>query len=240
VGALTGDLRESISGGKPPVLVTGIKSKPIYATLRPDLSGRFHLLVGQGSGGDVLLRLLAEMPNGADVEVLYATELLSGKVGWDEQRKSHHSELNRWDSLRLSHPTKIEDIRAPVRLRVFSSFIELLAHLDQVLAGSFIGTRLYVAGSESFLGSVSQVAAKFNLTTDEVQQEQCGSAARRVYCIHCKASQENVATNIVRCSGCGRHLLVRDHYSRRLAAYMAVMADAESPGVLPPIEERFA
>jgi hypothetical protein len=43
----------------------------------------------------------------------------------------------------------------------------------------------------------------------------------------------------VKCAGCGRHLFVRDHYSRRLAAYMGVMADAEAPGELPPIEEVF-
>ena len=33
--------------------------------------------------------------------------------------------------------------------------------------------------------------------------------------------------------------LVRDHYSRRLAAYMGVMADAETPGELPPVREVF-
>ncbi|HQU42797.1 MAG TPA: dimethylamine monooxygenase subunit DmmA family protein [Pirellulales bacterium] len=73
-----------------------------------------------------------------------------------------------------------------------------------------------------------------------MQREHCGSAARRVYRIHCKTSHENVKTNLVPCTGCGRQLLVRDHYSRRLAAYMGVMADAESPGKLPPVQERFA
>ena len=102
-----------------------------------------------------------------------------------------------------------------------------------------MGTRLYVAGSESFLGSSVRVALKYNLNCDEVQCEHCGSAARRVYCVHCKASNEGVKTNIVKCAGCGRHLLVRDHYSRRLAAYMGVMADAEVPGELPPIREVF-
>jgi dimethylamine monooxygenase subunit C len=38
---------------------------------------------------------------------------------------------------------------------------------------------------------------------------------------------------------CSRWLLVRDHYSRRLAAYMGVMVDAEVPGVLPPLVEVF-
>src|SRR5262249_27061056 len=102
-----------------------------------------------------------------------------------------------------------------------------------------MGTRLYVAGSESFLGSAVRVALKYNLNSDEVQCAHCGSAARRVYCIHCKASNEGGKTNIVKCAGCGRHLFVRDHYSRRLAAYMGVRADAEAPGELPPIQEVF-
>jgi len=66
-----------------------------------------------------------------------------------------------------------------------------------------------------------------------------GAPARRVYCIHCRATTEEVRTNIVSCVDCKRWLLVRDHYSRRLAAYMGVMADAESPGELPPVREVF-
>jgi dimethylamine monooxygenase subunit C len=43
----------------------------------------------------------------------------------------------------------------------------------------------------------------------------------------------------VSCAGCARWLLVRDHYSRRLAAYMGVMVDAEAPGALPPLKDVF-
>jgi dimethylamine monooxygenase subunit C len=87
---------------------------------------------------------------------------------------------------------------------------------------------------------VEQTAARYNLESDELQREHQGSSARRVFCIHCQSSQDGVTTNIVRCRGCGRHLVVRDHYSRRLAAFMGVMADAEAPGRLPEIREVFA
>ena len=37
-----------------------------------------------------------------------------------------------------------------------------------------------------------------------------------------------------------RDLLVRDHYSRRLAGFMGVMVDAEVPREVPPIKETFS
>jgi hypothetical protein len=195
------------------MLVTGIKSRPIYTTLQPDPGGRQHVLVGQGSGGEALVRVLRGLPpQGAEAVVIYA--------GWPLQ-----ADLASLD---------------PRGLRLHLSEAEAVADLDRTLAGCFMGTRVYVAGSESFIGSCVRVSSRYAMNTDEVQCEHTGSAARRVYCIHCKASNEDVTTNIVRCAGCGRHLLVRDHYSRRLAGFMGVMVDAEVPGVIPPVQEVFS
>ncbi len=116
---------------------------------------------------------------------------------------------------------------------------DLLGRFRTILAASLMGTRLYVAGPESFIGLAMKIAIEFNLNKDEIRAEECGTLARRVYCIHCRATTESVRTNIVRCVGCERWLLVRDHYSRRLAAYMGVMVDAEAPGELPPLKEVF-
>jgi hypothetical protein len=115
----------------------------------------------------------------------------------------------------------------------------LLDRFRTLLEQSLMGTRLYVAGPESFIGLAMKVALEFNLNKDEIRAEECGTTARRVYCIHCRATTENVRTNIVCCVDCGLWLLVRDHYSRRLAAYMGVMVDAEAPGELPPVKEVF-
>jgi dimethylamine monooxygenase subunit C len=57
--------------------------------------------------------------------------------------------------------------------------------------------------------------------------------------MHCQTAMENVTTNIVQCKDCNRWLLVRDHYSSRLAAYMGVMVDAEAPGERPEVKEVF-
>jgi DNA-directed RNA polymerase subunit RPC12/RpoP len=64
--------------------------------------------------------------------------------------------------------------------------------------------------------------------------------ARRVQCVHCKGITEAVTTQPARCSRCGLTLLVRDHYSRRIAAFQGVCIDAEEPGVVPPTEDVFA
>jgi hypothetical protein len=123
---------------------------------------------------------------------------------------------------------------------LFDDSAALLGRAREILERSVMGTRVYVAGPESFIGRVLQLAAAFNLNKDEIRAEHAGSAARRVHCVHCRAGTEDVRTNIVRCSGCARWLLVRDHYSRRFAAYMGVNVDAEAPGELPPIREIYS
>jgi hypothetical protein len=124
-------------------------------------------------------------------------------------------------------------------VKVFPDSPALLAHLRRVFDAALMGTRLYVAGPEAFIGLVMRLATEFNLNRDEIRAEECGSRARRVHCVHCRAATEEVTTNIVECSGCRRWLIVRDHYSRRYAAYMGVMVDAEVPGERPPVQEIF-
>ena len=198
------------------MLVTGIKSKPVYEPLRPDTGGRYHLMLGFGPGGSALLRVLGEMGSAAphaldNTQVLYAAD---------------------------SSPAVEAFKRMPLRaFTLFADPGQLLDSFRRVLEASLMGTRLYVAGPESFIGLAMKLALEFDLNKDEIRAEEMGSLARRVYCVHCRATAENVRTNIVRCAACERWLLVRDHYSRRLAAYMGVMVDAEAPGELPPIKE---
>ena len=207
------------------MLVTGIKSKPVYAPLRADPRGRYHLMLGLGVGEVALLRVLREL-QAAALEGLARTRvlLIPGPAVGDASTAEARREI---ESLPLQE------------VRAFSDVAALLGEFKSLLADSAMGTRLYVAGPESFIGLAMKIALEFNLNKDEIRAEELGSLARRVYCIHCRTTAENVRTNIVRCLGCERWLLVRDHYSRRLAAYMGVMADAEAPGELPPLKEVF-
>jgi dimethylamine monooxygenase subunit C len=206
------------------MLVTGIKSKPVYAPLQADTRGRYHLMLGMGVGAAPLLRVIAEMavaaPRGLqNTHVLFVPDAGAADAGT---------------------AAEVERFRVAVgNVQAFPSTPALLGEFRSTLGKSLMGTRLYVAGPESFIGLVMKIALEFNLNKDEIRAEECGTLARRVYCIHCRATTENVRTNIVRCVECDRWLLVRDHYSRRLAAYMGVMVDAEAPGELPPLKEVF-
>jgi dimethylamine monooxygenase subunit C len=205
------------------MLVTGIKSKPVYAPLQPDLRGRYHLMLGLGVGAGPLLRVLDEMQSAGE------QALANTRVLFIPEADAEHAaaQIERFES------ASVGDVRS------FPDTASLLARFRDILQKSLMGTRLYVAGPESFIGTAMKIALEFNLNKDEIRAEECGTLARRVYCIHCRETTESVRTNIVKCAGCARWLLVRDHYSRRLAAYMGVMADAEAPGELPPLKEVF-
>ena len=92
------------------------------------------------------------------------------------------------------------------------------------------------------MGGMTQVAAAAQaagLVYEAVQMEHRGSLARRVQCVHCKGVTENVTHDPFVCSHCGLNLFVRDHFSRRLAAFQGVNIDAEDPGLVPESVERF-
>jgi hypothetical protein len=217
------------------MLVTGIKSKPVYAPLQADIRGRYHLMVGMGVGADPLLRVIAEMRAAAEASLKNTRVLF---VPGPEAGGARAPGAAVPDARAASGGQQFETA-AVADVQLFRSTPALLERFRSVLEQSLMGTRLYVAGPESFIGLVMKIALEFNLNKDEIRAEECGTLARRIYCIHCRATTEDVRTNIVRCIGCERWLLVRDHYSRRLAAYMGVMADAEAPGELPAIKEVF-
>ncbi|WP_297846368.1 dimethylamine monooxygenase subunit DmmA family protein [Pseudomonas sp.] len=197
------------------MLITGIKSRPVYDRLKPLPGGIRHIIVGQGSGGHAMLRLLADMA-GLDrpITLMYSQESFSGQDFLGQLQQ--HSE----------HP-----------LQVHTNNQALIEALKSQLGEARMGTRLYLAGSESFLGTAMQVATLFDLNGDEVLREHSGTLVRRVWCVHCDTYTENVTQRVYDCPGCGLTLVVRDHYSRRLAAFQAVKADAEVPGELPQAEE---
>jgi predicted RNA-binding Zn-ribbon protein involved in translation (DUF1610 family) len=197
------------------MLITGIKSRPVYDKLRPLTGGKRHVIAGQGSGAEAMVRLLGDLQEArAFTTVHYSTESFTGR-----------------NLVELLRPITVE------ALNIYETNHALVAALERSLSEARMGTRLYLSGSESFIGTAMQVATLYNLNTDEVLREHTGTLVRRVWCVHCDSYTENVTKRVFECPNCHRMLVVRDHYSRRLAAFQAVKADAEVPGELPQAEE---
>lgn len=189
-----------------------MKSQPIYPNLEWDLSGRQHLLLAGAEDAALARRLLAAPPSGP-LTVLHLQE------GADVPASAWQGEL-------------------PVGARYMGAADEsaALARLRRELEAAAMGTRLYLVGSEHLIWQASRLADAFGLGEDEVRRCRTGTSARPVFCVHCRATTLDARTTLVSCSGCARTLFVRDHFSRRLGAYMGFQADAEAPGHLPEAE----
>jgi len=184
-----------------------IKSRPVYAPIKLDRSGRRHVLLADG-GPALSTGLAVDMSPDA----------------FDE----------RW--MVVGHSRAIPPPDDAAKERTYRSDAHLLHALKWRLAGETMGLRLYALGKESFVWSVWNVALGFGMGGREVQLWASPAGPRRVYCNHCRTINEGAATNIVMCAGCRAPLFVRDHFSRRLNAYAGIQVDAEAPGEVPAIE----
>ena len=117
------------------------------------------------------------------------------------------------------------------------SYASVLERYRKALADARMGTTLYLAGSEGMIGQAVAEALAAGLPPEAIQTEHRGTIARRMQCVHCKGVTENVTTDPFVCSHCGLTLFVRDHFSRRLGAFQGVCVDAETPGIVPAVQE---
>ena len=194
-----------------------IKSRPVYGTLELADTAR-HLFVADGDGGSALMRLLS----GASSELLGNTEIIyvTGSLGHD-------------------HSDDLQALGCP-RLYVGPTLTAALPRLKRSLENVRMGTQIYLAGSEGGMGQAMQACMNAGIDFQFLQTEHCGSLARRVQCVHCKGITEDVTTQPATCSHCGLLLLVRDHYSRRIAAFQGVNINAEDPSNIPEKVELFS
>jgi dimethylamine monooxygenase subunit C len=195
-----------------PVGAPSIKSRPVYAPLLPR-PGKAHLVVADGEGAEAVLDMLAKANDRS--EILSAAHVMycPGPTATDL-------------SDRLEGLGAAQFFRAP-------TIPALLPRLSRVLAAAHMGTQFYLAGTESLIGQAEREIMATGFPHGSIQKEHRGSTLRRVQCVHCKGITENVATDPFRCSHCGLNLFVRDHYSRRIAAFQGVNIDAEDPGQVP-------
>ena len=196
-----------------------IKSRPVYGELELR-KGTFHLIVADGEGAWAVRDLFAKA--GADAQALRARSHIlyaPGPNGTDD-----------WAT--------VQALQAAQAQRA-ASLPTLLFRLARVLLDAHAGTQVYLAGSEPLIGQAEHDIMATGVPHTDIQKEHRGSTVRRVQCVHCKGVTENVRTDPFQCAHCGLHLFVRDHYSRRIAAFQGVNIDAEDPGKVPAAVERF-
>ncbi len=191
-----------------------MKSKPVYGTLELDASARRHLFAVQGNGLDAALRTLEHKPGAVGACLLYTPG--PDAVAWGAVQAGTHD------------------------ASVFPCPADLLETLERELHTVGMDTAFYIAGPELFLWQATHVLREAGVEQRRIQQQLAGSKARSVYCVHCRTINERVTTTVHRCAGCGMALTVRDHFSRPLGAYMGVIIDAETPGLVPEPEMLYA
>jgi predicted RNA-binding Zn-ribbon protein involved in translation (DUF1610 family) len=200
------------------MLVAGIKSRPVYGGLNVDTHARRHLFALEGEGALALI----DQVNAVGSDFLKTADILYVAAG----------------SRAEEHDRKLAKLGAD-SFWVAPTIPVLLNRFHVMLGQAHMGTRLYLAGTEGFMGQAMQVAMNHGVDPASLHTEHRGSTARRVQCVHCKGITENVTTSPYTCSHCGLSLLVRDHFSRRLGAFQGVCIDAEEPGTAPKPEELF-
>ncbi len=195
-----------------------IKSRPVYAALQPR-PGTAHVIIADGEGAEAVADLLAKVSDPAvllaKAHILYTP----GPNGTDQ-----------WVVVQALGAA--QSYRAP-------TIPAMLPRMQKVIAEAHMGTQFYLTGTEGLIGQAERAIMLTGLPLGAIQKEHRGSTVRRVQCVHCKGITENVATDPFQCGHCGLNLFVRDHYSRRIAAFQGVNIDAEDPGLVPPAVARF-
>jgi hypothetical protein len=193
-----------------------IKSRPVYGTLEP--RGEVpYLLVADAEGAEAIVDLVAVDESLASrAHIVYITQ------GTGDKYTAALQALN------------------PAQLYVGPSFEAAQSRLRRVLADARMGLQVCLSGTESLMGRALIEVTEAGIPHTAVQFEHRGSVARRMQCVHCKGITEDVSTDPFVCSHCGLNLFVRDHYSRRLAAFQGVCIDAEDPGNVPPAVELYS
>ena len=200
------------------MLVAGIKSRPVYSGLNIDIHAKRHLFALEGEGALALI----DQVKAAGADFLKNADILYVASG----------------SRAEDHDRKLAALGADM-FWLAPTIPVLLNRFHVMLGQAHMGTRIYLAGTEGFIGQAQQVAMNHGVDPASLHTEHRGSAARRVQCVHCKGITDSVTTSPYTCTHCGLSLLVRDHYSRRLGAFQGVCIDAEEPGTAPKPEELF-
>ena len=184
-----------------------IRSRPVWGTLAPR-KGAAHLFIADAQGAEAIL----------DLAQSDASMMANGHIIYIPKGESMGAALQ---------------ALSPAQYYEGPSYAASVPRIRHVLGEAKMGLQVYLTGTEGLMGQAMNEAIQAGIEHSFIQTEHRGSVARRMQCVHCKGVTEDVETDPFVCDHCGLNLFVRDHYSRRLAAYQGVCIDAEDPGNVP-------
>ncbi len=190
-----------------------IKTKPEYDSLAWNQKAIRHVVISEGKGAVAVVKLFQQVRPLTPIDLLCVD---------DSDSKIYHGIIEKL---------------LPTGIDKHESQQSVLTALTEKLPEYYMGTQFYVTGREAFIWAVVDVLKQVGVQDKNVMKEVSGTLARSVYCVHCKTVNYNVKQNIHTCTSCGLTLIVRDHFSRRMGAYMGFMVDAEEPGNIPESDE---
>ena len=186
-----------------------IKSRPVYGKLAPR-AGASHLFIADAEGAEAIFDVAKQ-----DTSIMALAHII-----YIPKAKG------------TTYSDKLAALQ-PAQLYIGPSYAATVPRLRRVLSDLKMNTQVYLTGTEGLMGQAQNEAMAAGIPHEFIQTEHRGSVARRMQCVHCKGITEDVMTDPFECSHCGLNLFVRDHYSRRLAAFQGVCVDAEDPGNVP-------
>lgn len=187
------------------VFPESILSRPVYGTLEPR-RGAAYLFIADASGAEAIIDVATPQMM-AKAHIIYIPK----REGFAENLR----QLN------------------PAQFYEGPSYEAAVSRIRKALMDAKMGLQVYLSGTEGLMGQAQHEAMQAGIPHTAIQTEHRGSTARRMQCVHCKGITEDVMIDPFVCAHCGLNLFVRDHYSRRLAAYQGVCIDAEDPGNVP-------
>lgn len=182
-----------------------IKSRPVYGTLEAR-EGSAHLFIADAHGAEAIL------------DVATASIMAKAHIIYIPKEEPFENDLRALNA---------------ASFYAVPSYAAAEQRIHKALADAKMGLQVYLAGTEGLMGQAQNAAMQAGIPHTAIQTEHRGSVARRMQCVHCKGITEDVETDPFVCAHCGLNLFVRDHYSRRLAAYQGVRVDAEDHGNVP-------
>ncbi|WP_134704565.1 dimethylamine monooxygenase subunit DmmA family protein [Ammoniphilus sp. YIM 78166] len=95
-----------------------------------------------------------------------------------------------------------------------------MSDVSNILKQQLIGTHLFICGTWPFIQEIKEKAYLAGFSEDELHYEVMGPRKEKAFCVKCYSYNPRQQEDKISCRNCQTSLLISNHYSRRLDAYL--------------------